>query len=628
MSGRLTVEVSLDHLEDKTREAQASFTALIECTYATKSLGKSGLGEIMKCDCPAMSCGSHSDCINRLTSVECVHHECENQRFQRKLYSPLSVVQTEKKGYGIRADGSIGAGNFIYEYIGEVIPEPVFRQRMADYDNKGIKHFYFMMLQKGEFIDATEKGCLARFCNHSCSPNAFVDKWVVGEKLKMGIFAKRDISAGEEITFNYNVDRYGAEAQPCFCEAKNCIGFLGGRTQTDSAKLLPQTVSEALRVTYKMERKFIKDNRGIAEDQLIGSFVSQLGSYPVEDVSDASKVMSALMLGQDEIVSKKLIERISNTHDDTISRCIIKLHGYEIFATLIRDYWQASDLDSVKKVLLIMCEWPNLTKNKISSSQIEPTLRQVMADAKDSEVRQIISELLDRWGSLHMAYRIPKREDAEKLDGVFDDRRRRNDIYEDKPLPEGWEWAESEEGVYFYNRVLNQSQWERPVSSSPPPPSDVPKAPKHTKGKKSSEDKHTKLQKQREVEEKKLKQERESQAQRKLQDLAAIIASAQTANPKDPPFVKQWTKFFAQVVPNMCSKYEKTIGREYVKSCAKKIVAILTDKELKRNQKAGPPDMTQEKKDKVGYFVKSYMKKYVENFPEKNGSTKRQKTNP
>jgi SET domain-containing protein len=36
-----------------------------------------------------------------------------------------------------------------------------------------------------------------------------VAKWVVGKKLRMAIFAKRKVQRGEELTFNYNVDRYG-----------------------------------------------------------------------------------------------------------------------------------------------------------------------------------------------------------------------------------------------------------------------------------------------------------------------------------------------------------------------------------------------------------------------------------
>jgi hypothetical protein len=39
---------------------------------------------------------------------------------------------------------------FIYEYIGEVIGHAAFSKRMKDYFDEGIRHFYFMMLQKDE----------------------------------------------------------------------------------------------------------------------------------------------------------------------------------------------------------------------------------------------------------------------------------------------------------------------------------------------------------------------------------------------------------------------------------------------------------------------------------------------
>lgn len=60
-----------------------------------------------------------------------------------------------------------------------------------------------------QFIDATKKGGKGRFLNHSCNPNCYVAKWTVGRKMRMGIFTKRNIKKDEELTFNYNVDRYG-----------------------------------------------------------------------------------------------------------------------------------------------------------------------------------------------------------------------------------------------------------------------------------------------------------------------------------------------------------------------------------------------------------------------------------
>jgi len=39
---------------------------------------------------------------------------------------------------------------FIYEYVGEVVSNPSFVKRMREYAEEGIRHFYFMMLQKDE----------------------------------------------------------------------------------------------------------------------------------------------------------------------------------------------------------------------------------------------------------------------------------------------------------------------------------------------------------------------------------------------------------------------------------------------------------------------------------------------
>lgn len=144
---------------------------------------------------------------------------------------------------------------------------------MRQYAEEGIRHFYFMMLQKDEvcsyslllhqttvnvvtyqYIDATKRGGIGRFANHSCNPNCYVAKWTVGKHVRMGIFANRNIKKDEELTFNYNVDRYGCvllssfesfsydhpcrhEAQPCYCGEAKCVGFIGGKTQTDLAAM-------------------------------------------------------------------------------------------------------------------------------------------------------------------------------------------------------------------------------------------------------------------------------------------------------------------------------------------------------------------------------------------------------
>jgi len=44
----------------------------------------------------------------------------------------------------------VSRDDMIYEYIGDVISQPSFIKRMREYAEEGIRHFYFMMLQKDE----------------------------------------------------------------------------------------------------------------------------------------------------------------------------------------------------------------------------------------------------------------------------------------------------------------------------------------------------------------------------------------------------------------------------------------------------------------------------------------------
>ena len=41
---------------------------------------------------------------------------------------------------------------FVYEYVGDVVNQPSFLKRMRQYAEEGIRHFYFMMLQKDEVL--------------------------------------------------------------------------------------------------------------------------------------------------------------------------------------------------------------------------------------------------------------------------------------------------------------------------------------------------------------------------------------------------------------------------------------------------------------------------------------------
>lgn len=81
----------------------------------------------------------------------------------------------------------------------------------------------------GLYIDARRKGNWARLLNSSCDPNCETQKWhsaTTGE-VRVGIYALRDIPVGEELTYDYFFEHYGAMKPAagsfvCKCGAKNC----------------------------------------------------------------------------------------------------------------------------------------------------------------------------------------------------------------------------------------------------------------------------------------------------------------------------------------------------------------------------------------------------------------------
>lgn len=73
---------------------------------------------------------------------------------------------------------------------------------------KGEVFLIFFVLLHGQLIDATSKGGIFRYINHSCDPNCETQKWTVDGESCIGIFSKKFIKRGEELTFDYQFERY------------------------------------------------------------------------------------------------------------------------------------------------------------------------------------------------------------------------------------------------------------------------------------------------------------------------------------------------------------------------------------------------------------------------------------
>lgn len=65
------------------------------------------------------------------------------------------------------------------EYVGELLDYEEFVRRTRQYSKAGLVHHYFMALNADEVVDATLRGSISRFINHSCDPNCETQKVAV-----------------------------------------------------------------------------------------------------------------------------------------------------------------------------------------------------------------------------------------------------------------------------------------------------------------------------------------------------------------------------------------------------------------------------------------------------------------
>lgn len=212
--------------------------------------------EVQSCNCirpkETTEKGCGPDCLNRIMYVECnpqlcpCGDQCSNERIQRHEWSPgLERFMTADRGWGIRTTEAIKAGSFILEYLGEVVSEQQFRQRMIErYSND--RHHYCLNLDSGMVIDGYRMGGEGRFVNHSCEPNCEMQKWSVNGVYRIGLFALKDIPPDTELCYDYNFHNFNMETlQECKCGSSKCRGFIGGRSQRFTTQVQqPQTRSE------------------------------------------------------------------------------------------------------------------------------------------------------------------------------------------------------------------------------------------------------------------------------------------------------------------------------------------------------------------------------------------------
>ncbi|CAH1155865.1 unnamed protein product [Phaedon cochleariae] len=207
------------------------------------------LSNTTACDCNPRKrnpCGPDSDCLNRLLLTECnpeacpAGKSCKNQSFEKRDYPPMIPYKTQGRGWGLKCLAAIKRGQFVIEYVGEIIDDEEYQRRIQKMHQQKEENYYFLTIDQNRMIDAGPKGNMARFMNHCCQPNCETQKWTVNGDTKVGLFATKDIPANTELTFNYNLECTGTEKKICRCGAPNCSGFIGAKAKQDTELKKPK----------------------------------------------------------------------------------------------------------------------------------------------------------------------------------------------------------------------------------------------------------------------------------------------------------------------------------------------------------------------------------------------------
>ena len=132
-----------------------------------------------------------------------------------KRYPRLVIRSSAIHAAGCYTLDAIRKGQRICEYDGPRMEKAVADERYAD-------RYVTYLFGYGSGDMVIDGFGTAMFINHCCSPNCETEE--MDERIYMS--ALRDIAAGEELTFEYNLYDSDDARQDCYCGAANCRGTM------------------------------------------------------------------------------------------------------------------------------------------------------------------------------------------------------------------------------------------------------------------------------------------------------------------------------------------------------------------------------------------------------------------
>lgn len=159
-----------------------------------------------KRECDPDLCRTCGACTDPANAPPTSKQRCRNDNIgmRRHAHLLLAKSQIEDAGWGIYNRYALKKGDYIHEYVGEVISQEEAERRGRIYDK--VNRSYLFNLSSDYVVDASRKGNKTRFANHSNKPNSYARMVDVNGDIRIGLFAKEDIEPQTEIFFDYRYD--------------------------------------------------------------------------------------------------------------------------------------------------------------------------------------------------------------------------------------------------------------------------------------------------------------------------------------------------------------------------------------------------------------------------------------
>lgn len=172
--------------------------------------------------------------------------------------------------------------------------------------------------------------------------------------MRIGLFTSRDITAGEELTFDYKFERYGATAQSCYCGELNCKGYIG--TTEEKAVKADNSYSSSSSDDSDEEDEYID-----IEDTDDNKSRYNASLKPLQDPHNVRYFVKRMLnsVGKPKLVNKLLVRLLmtntNNTQGRDILKTIVKLHGLKMLKFWLGE-WK-HDESIVTKVQILLRNW-------------------------------------------------------------------------------------------------------------------------------------------------------------------------------------------------------------------------------------------------------------------------------